>query len=1068
MAVDLPASLSLISASPSQGTCSGTPPVVCQMGTIDLDGSGTLTVEIRADVAGVQSVGATATAVEQDGYSTNNSARGELTVEPYADLAVRLTASPDPAQVGQLLTYSALVENLGPSGSTGGQVIGAVPAALDFVGSDSGCIDSGGTVTCPIPPLMAGSVANLEFFASTDNASASIVTYSLTASGNESDPEASNNSASASTTIESACFKLALDHTGNGTDPTPSPGNSAGCAAGEYIAGQSIELTASPDAGWSVDSWAGTDNDTSTATTNSVTMPSSDHSVSVLYTEDVEPCVSLTTESTGLGGLPSLDPSNSAACPVGEFHPGASISVEASPELGSTVGSWTGTDDDAEFRWVNTVTMPSQSHTVTVDYVDCQGQRTLPPGYGASQPATVEIVTDPDPLTVVYAVEEFPPVNWPVTQISGGGVFDATTGSVKWGPYFDNQTRTLSYEVTAPQDASGSWGFEGALSADGASVLLCGDMLLEPASFHPADLGDNWRMEINEMTSYGAAWKSGSTWPRPPLPIPINYVTNAGLLWKNGEAYAFDPAVNPPWVSPGAVLEFVGGPGIAMSSFDLVDYTPGQGLGVTIEVVPDIATQVYALEDAPPASWTVSDISDGGTFDAVNGMVKWGPFFDNLDRDLSYTATPPAGENGIRSFAGQASFDGQGVAITGDRSISHSCTYELSPASSVFGSEESEGSVSVTAPAGCDWLAQGDSGWLTLTSVATGTGDGVVSYLVSANPTATARDAVVMVEDQTHGATQEGAPCFGLALSHSGSGSTPSADPMQSTDCPPGEYLAEEVVSLIAEPDVGWAVESWAGTDDDGSTAVANTVTMPGEPRAVSVTYFQEAVATVLVVDDDDNAPDTRSAYLGAIATVSPSLLVDVWDTENSDNEPDAGTLGAYSAVVWFSGAESGGFAGPSAASEAALATYLDNGGCLLISAQDYLWDRGGLGADVPTGFMTEYLGLGSGVSDVLPGEVAGSGPAFESLGPYSLVFPFANAADTLEPEAAGDVAFESDLGNTAVSKNGEGYKTAYLGFPFEALPTPPDRENVMRRFLSWCGEIFVDGFESGDSSAWD
>ena len=80
-----------------------------------------------------------------------------------------------------------------------------------------------------------------------------------------------------------ACYRLTSTHTGNGSNPAASPTNSAGCAAGQYIAGQQITLTAAPAAGWRVTGWSGTANDASTATTNSLTMPTADHTVGVIY-----------------------------------------------------------------------------------------------------------------------------------------------------------------------------------------------------------------------------------------------------------------------------------------------------------------------------------------------------------------------------------------------------------------------------------------------------------------------------------------------------------------------------------------------------------------------------------------------------------------------------------------------------------------------------------------------------------------------------------------------------------------------------------------------------------------
>ena len=68
------------------------------------------------------------------------------------------------------------------------------------------------------------------------------------------------------------CHVLTLGHAGMGSEPVATPGNSAGCVAGQYVAGEVIGLTAEPDAGWHVGSWSGTDNDGSTSGTNQVTM----------------------------------------------------------------------------------------------------------------------------------------------------------------------------------------------------------------------------------------------------------------------------------------------------------------------------------------------------------------------------------------------------------------------------------------------------------------------------------------------------------------------------------------------------------------------------------------------------------------------------------------------------------------------------------------------------------------------------------------------------------------------------------------------------------------------------
>ena len=84
--------------------------------------------------------------------------------------------------------------------------------------------------------------------------------------------------------VAPTCYALTLNHTGNGSNPTASPANSTGCSAGQYLAGATINLSgAVADSGWHIASWTGTTNNSSTASTNAVTMPASAHTAGVNY-----------------------------------------------------------------------------------------------------------------------------------------------------------------------------------------------------------------------------------------------------------------------------------------------------------------------------------------------------------------------------------------------------------------------------------------------------------------------------------------------------------------------------------------------------------------------------------------------------------------------------------------------------------------------------------------------------------------------------------------------------------------------------------------------------------------
>src|SRR5207249_1720154 len=93
----LPGTVTFVSATPSQGTCSGTSTVSCNLGTLVNGGSATVTIVVTPTQAGGISNTASVAANEFDPNPDNNSATQGTTVNPpSADLSVTKTDSPDP------------------------------------------------------------------------------------------------------------------------------------------------------------------------------------------------------------------------------------------------------------------------------------------------------------------------------------------------------------------------------------------------------------------------------------------------------------------------------------------------------------------------------------------------------------------------------------------------------------------------------------------------------------------------------------------------------------------------------------------------------------------------------------------------------------------------------------------------------------------------------------------------------------------------------------------------------------------------------------------------------------
>jgi len=234
---------------------------------------------------------------------------------------------------------------------------------------------------------------------------------------------------------------------------------------------------------------------------------------------------------------------------------------------------------------------------------------------------------------------------------------------------------------------------------------------------------------------------------------------------------------------------------------------------------------------------------------------------------------------------------------------------------------------------------------------------------------------------------------------------------------------------------------------------------------------FRTANPSILIVDDDDNSPDVRGTYQNPINSVA---VYDVWETTTS--EPTLNDLQPYRAVIWFTGDRFCSAAtpctGPQTAAETALGQYLDSGRCLLIAAQDYLWDMGGSGHDTATPFMANYLGLASGTSDTGDYTRVDGQNVYSALADLTLTYPYTDYSDILVLGAGAQEAFRGDTGSTklgAISKLGASYFTTYMSFGVEAL-SADNQTAVLNQFLATCNSqvpLFTDNFELGNTTRW-
>ena len=126
-------------------------------------------------------------------------------VDPLsADLSLTNTASPNPGQAGVPLSYRLVVTNNGPATATNVQLSDTLPGGVAFgsAATTQGSCSGSGPVNCNLGSLAAGGSAIVTI--TVTPSSAGQIVNSATVSGNEPDPDATNNSAGVTTLVQPA------------------------------------------------------------------------------------------------------------------------------------------------------------------------------------------------------------------------------------------------------------------------------------------------------------------------------------------------------------------------------------------------------------------------------------------------------------------------------------------------------------------------------------------------------------------------------------------------------------------------------------------------------------------------------------------------------------------------------------------------------------------------------------------------------------------------------------------------------------------------------------------------
>ncbi len=286
--------------------------------------------------------------------------------------------------------------------------------------------------------------------------------------------------------------------------------------------------------------------------------------------------------------------------------------------------------------------------------------------------------------------------------------------------------------------------------------------------------------------------------------------------------------------------------------------------------------------------------------------------------DRGHSSGSTTDQRGFTRPVGTANVnDGDGSDI-GAFEIQLSCSYSINPISQAFPSSGGTNSVNVTATAGCTWTAQSNSpSFITITSGASGTGNGTVNYSVAVNTSASQRTGTITIAGQTFTVTQDGA--------------TPLVSNLQfsATNYSGAEDCAAAVVTVTRIGDSSGAVSVAYATSDGSAlqrtdyTIALGTLSFASGETSKSFTVlitedsFVEGTETATVTLSNP----TGGAVLGSPSTATLTILDDATEPATNpidvagnyvcqhyhdflNREPDAGGLAFWTDQITSCGSD--------------------------------------------------------------------------------------------------------------------------------------------------------------------
>ncbi|MBR1194803.1 DUF11 domain-containing protein [Bradyrhizobium sp. AUGA SZCCT0240] len=422
----LPAGLTFVSATPSQGTYSDLTGI-WTVGTVTPGAPQTLALQATVTTTNPTTNTATISQSDQFDPATGNNAAG-ATVTAHnvnADLSVTKSA-PATIQPGQNITYTITVSNAGPEPAATVTVNDTLPAGLTFVSATP----SQGTFAAgvwTVGTVVTGTPQTLTLTATVNGALAvgTVLTNVATVASATPDLNAGNNSASVSTTVTtSAATTTALTSSLNpvafAQAVTFTATVSAGGATGNVTFRDGATVLATVALGGAA---------TATFTTSSLAVGA--HAITATYNGDVNFLASTSPVLTQSVGTAATAAALASSLNPSEFGKPVTFTATVTSSAGTPTGTVIFSDGGvaigtatlaAGIASLTTSTLTVGSHTITASY---GGAATFGP---ATSPALSQTVNTPADSVKLRALQVL--VTPIVAQVSGQAISGAVDSAI--------------------------------------------------------------------------------------------------------------------------------------------------------------------------------------------------------------------------------------------------------------------------------------------------------------------------------------------------------------------------------------------------------------------------------------------------------------------------------------------------------------------------------------------------------------------------------------------------------------------------------------------------------------